>query len=203
MIRRLSAAAVTLALMACQAGTPPANPNAPPPLSPGDRLLLATTRVALPPDNLDPSTFPGSDTPDGKLEMQFCAQCHAVPSPTTHSAVEWPAVVRRMWLRMELLPDTFNIQVPQVGDRVRILNYLTTNALKMSPANLPPGRGQDAFIATCSRCHALPDPHAHTAQDWPAVFLRMEGNMQRMKVSQPTQDQTGLILGYLEEAAGR
>lgn len=201
MFRHLRGCAVILAMAACQAPAAPANGH--PALSPGDRLLLVTSRVALPPDNIDPSTFPAATSPDAQLEMQYCGQCHAVPSPATHSAVEWPAVVRRMWLRMEMLPDSFGVRVPQVGERVRILSYLTSNALVMSPATLPPGRGQEAYAAICSRCHALPDPHAHTAQDWPAVFLRMEGNMTRMAVSQPSRDQTELILAYLQEAAGR
>ena len=60
---------------------------------------------------------------------------------------------------------------------------------------------KEEFQAICSRCHALPDPRIHTAKDWPAVFLRMEGNIQRMKVRGPTQEQTGQILTYLQEVA--
>jgi hypothetical protein len=108
-----------------------------------------------------------------------------------------------MWLRMEMLPDSLNIQVPAIGDRVRILSYLQANALSVSTANLPPGRGQEAFTEICSRCHATPNPAAHTSADWPAVFIRMEGNMKRMHVSPPSQSQTELILSYLQEVAPR
>lgn len=203
MVRRLAGVLVVLFAAGCQQAAEKPAASASPALSPGDRLLLATARVALPPDNIDPSTFPDIGSPEGKLMLQFCGQCHAVASPGSHSAVEWPVVVRRMWLRMEMLPDSMHIQVPAIGDRVRILSYLQANALSVSSANLPPGRGQEAFTATCSRCHATPNPAAHTSADWPAVFLRMEGNMQRMHVSPPSQSQTELILSYLQEVAPR
>ena len=38
----------------------------------------------------------------------------------------------------------------------------------------------------------------HSSQDWLAVYLRMERNMERMNVSPPTQAQTGEILTYLQ-----
>jgi cytochrome c5 len=130
--------------------------------------------------------------------MSYCGQCHAVPSPGTHSAVEWPVVNRRMWLGWRCRRTAWE---SACGDRerVRITSYLTTNALKVSPATLPPGNGQAAFVEVCSRCHALPDPRIHTAKDWPAVFLRMEGNIQRMNVRPPTQEQGTQILTYLQE----
>jgi hypothetical protein len=79
-----------------------------------------------------------------------------------------------------------------------MLTYLITNALKVSGSSLPPGRGRAEFALVCSRCHALPDPRVHSAQDWLAVYLRMERNMERMNVSAPSQAQTGEILAYLQ-----
>lgn len=128
----------------------------------------------------------------------YCAQCHELPSPGMHSATDWPSVVRRMWLRMDRLPENLRVAVPDQGDRNTMLTYLTTNALKVSGDNLPPGRGRSEFAMVCSRCHALPDPRVHSPQDWLAVFLRMERNMERMKVSQPTRSQTEEILAYLQ-----
>ena len=91
-----------------------------------------------------------------------------------------------------------NVQLPDPGARSTMLSYLTTNALKVSGATLPAGRGRAEFAEVCSRCHALPDPKIHSAQDWLAVFLRMERNMERMNVRQPTQAETSEILAYLQ-----
>jgi hypothetical protein len=99
---------------------------------------------------------------------------------------------------MERLSDTLGLQVPELGERVALVEYLIANALQVSGATLPPGPGREAFSLVCSRCHALPDPRAHTPQDWPAVFLRMERNMERMQVRAPTREETGLVLTYLQ-----
>ena len=163
MVRRLAGVLVVLFAAGCQQAAEKPAASASPALSPGDRLLLATARVALPPDNIDPSTFPDIGSPDGKLMMQFCGQCHAVASPGSHSAVEWPVVVRRMWLRMEMLPDTFTSRCRQSATGCASSSYLTRTRWREPRQPCHPGRGQDAFIATCSRCHALPDPRAHTA----------------------------------------
>lgn len=203
MVRRFAGALLVLLAAGCQPAAEQPAAAAGPGLSPNDQLILASARAAMPPEDFDVSTLPDAESADAKLMMSFCGQCHAVASPGTHSAVEWPVVVRRMWLRMEMLPESLAIRVPEVGERVRITSYLTANALKVSPDNIPPGNGQAAFVEVCSRCHALPDPRIHTAKDWPAVFLRMEGNIQRMKVRGPTQEQTGQILTYLQEVARR
>lgn len=129
---------------------------------------------------------------------QFCAQCHNLPTPAMHSATDWPSIVRRMWLRMEWLPATLSVKVPTMAERFAMLDYLTTNALKVSAANLPAGAGRESFELVCSRCHALPDPRMHSPADWPAVFSRMQQNMERMKVAPLTRSQTSDILLYLQ-----
>jgi cytochrome c5 len=86
---------------------------------------------------------------------------------------------------------------------VATLDYLVQNALRVSGATLPAGAGREAFSKACSRCHALPDPHVHSVQDWPSVFQRMERNMERMKVAPLTRDQTTGILLYLQNVASR
>jgi hypothetical protein len=106
-----------------------------------------------------------------------------------------------MWLRMDRLPDSLGIQTSDEGQRGTMLNYLMANALRVSGAELPPGRGREDFALICSRCHALPDIKVHASGDWPSVFLRMEQNMERMNVSLPNQEQTGNILLYLQEVA--
>ena len=163
-----------------------------------DSLLLLSAKIALPPDGFRPADLPDANSVGAELVAKYCAQCHALPTPTAHSATDWPRVVRRMWLRMDLLPEVFRVQTPMVGERAQLLNYLTDYALVVSGGALPAGKGRDDFANVCSRCHALPDPGVHSAQDWVAVFQRMERNMGRMKVSPPTAEESEGILTYLQ-----
>jgi mono/diheme cytochrome c family protein len=180
---------------------PPARPTASAqPLTRTERLLLAAASVALPPEGIAPGDLPEPRSRGAQLVVAYCAQCHALPTPLAHSATDWPVVVRRMWLRMEWLPDSLRVQVPGSPERYEILRYLTNNALKVSGAVLPPGRGRDEFALVCSRCHALPDVRVHSAADWAIVYARMERNMERMKVAPPTGQQAQDILDYLQTA---
>jgi cytochrome c5 len=168
-----------------------------------DALLLASAKVALPPEGVTPADFPDPNSVGAGLLATYCGQCHALPSPTAHSATDWPGVVRRMWLRMDHLPESLGVKVPQAGERIILLNYLTDYALVVSGGALPPGKGRDDFAKVCSRCHALPDPAVHSADDWVAVYQRMLRNMGRMKVVPPTAEESERILLYLQTVGGR
>jgi cytochrome c5 len=172
-----------------------------PKLSRRDELVLAAASVALPPAGVAAADLPDPNSAGAQLVAKHCGQCHDLPQPTMHSATDWPAVARRMWLRTEGLDSTLGVSVPTTSERFLILGYLTANALKVSGANLPAGAGRDAFQLVCSRCHALPDPRNHSAQDWPTVFARMETNMTRMKVPPLQGTQTTDILLYLQRAS--
>lgn len=163
-----------------------------------DSLILVSAKIALPPEGFAPADLPDAHSVGAELIAKYCAQCHALPTPTAHSATDWPRVVRRMWLRMDLLPETFGVQTPLAGERAQLLNYLTDYALVVSGGALPPGKGREDFANVCSRCHALPDPAAHSPEDWVAVFQRMQRNMGRMKVPPPTAEQSEGILLYLQ-----
>jgi cytochrome c5 len=167
--------------------------------SDADALLLAATRIALPPSGITPADLAEPASPGAQLVAQYCAQCHQLPSPLMHSATDWPRVVRRMWLRMDRLPGEFRIRTANEGERGTVLSYLMANGLRVSGGELPSGRGREDFAAVCSRCHALPDIKIHASGDWPAVFMRMERNMERMNVAPPTREQTDNILFYLQE----
>lgn len=169
--------------------------------TPSEALLLAATLIGLPPQGVAPGDLPDPTSRGAQHVAQYCAQCHALPAPTAHSATDWPGVVRRMWLRMEWLPDTLNVALPTMSERFVILEYLTTNALQVSGTALPPGPGRETFAQICSRCHALPDPRVHSPEDWPTVYARMERNMERMKVPPPVGQQPTEILTYLRNAA--
>lgn len=163
-----------------------------------DSLLLLSAKIALPPAGFSPADLPDANSVGAGLVAKYCAQCHALPTPSAHSATDWPRVARRMWLRMDRLPEALGVQAPLAGERAQLLNYLTTYALVVSGGALPPGRGREDFAKVCSRCHALPDPGVHSPQDWVAVFQRMEGNMGRMQVSPPTAEESERILLYLQ-----
>ena len=169
-------------------------------LSRQDELLLAAANIALPPPGMAPADLPEPNSRGAQLVAQFCAQCHNLPTPQMHSATDWPSIARRMWLRTEWLSPTLGVKVPTMAERFAMLEYLTANALRVTAANLPAGPGRESFELVCSRCHALPDPRVHSPADWPAVFARMQQNMERMKVAPLTRSQTSDILLYLQSA---
>lgn len=182
---------------ACQAGSWPFG-SATSMLSREDLLILTTSKTALPPGTVKAGDLPAADSPEAMLLVRYCTQCHALPAPAMHSAVDWPVVLRRMWLRMDRLPESLGIQVPDPGERIAMLAYLNLHALRVTGASLPSGPGREAFSTICSRCHALPHPRDHSAQDWPAVVTRMLENMERMNVVKPTEGETTQILAYLK-----
>ena len=194
----------TLALIGCRQSPPAQSAASDSAAASGvdrrDELLLAAAKVALPPAGIAAADLPDPASQGAQLVARYCAQCHELPSPLAHSATDWPSVARRMWLRTEYLPPSLGVQVPNMSERYVMLEYLTTNALKVSGSVLPEGRGRAAFAEVCSRCHALPDPRVHSAEDWPTVVVRMERNMERMRVP-PAGAQTADVLLYLQTAA--
>jgi cytochrome c2 len=172
------------------------------PLSAMDGRLLAAATILLPPEGLSPDSLPDHASRGAAVLTGYCSQCHALPSPAMHAAQDWPATARRMWVRIDMMHGMLGVRVPTAGDRVAMLNYLIANSLKVAE-HLPPGPGRDVFQATCSRCHLLPDPRQHSGPDWASVIMRMERNMERMKVSGVSNAQTQQIIGYLEMASRR
>jgi cytochrome c5 len=196
---------VAVALPSCQQSAPADDVEVPSMAVPDrqQKLLIAAATVGLPPSGVEPGDLPDPQSPGAQLIGRYCVQCHNLPAPAAHSATDWPSVVRRMWLRMEWLPDDYTVQVPNAAERAAMLEYLTGNALRVSGTTLPAGRGREVFAEVCSRCHALPDPRVHSSEDWATVFQRMERNMQRMKVAPLTHGETADILGYLQDVASR
>lgn len=200
--------AIVLSLVSvagCQSAKPPAQATAAgaAELSRSDKLLLAAAKVALPPAGLAPGDLPDPSSREAQLVVTYCSQCHALPTPMAHSATDWPSVARRMWLRMEMLPESLGVKTPTPAERGVILSYLLANSLKVSGAVLPAGKGRDEFSVVCNQCHALPDPRVHSADDWPAVYARMERNMERMQVKAPGGQVSTDILLYLQTVAGK
>lgn len=163
--------------------------------------LLEAASIALPPGTTAES-LPEPTSAGATILRKYCTQCHALPSPAMHGPVDWPGVARRMWVRIDMMAGALGIQTPTTAERSQLLAYLQANALKVA-AHLPAGPGKDAFETTCSRCHALADPMSHSPADWPVVVMRMEKNMEKMKVSGVTHDQATQIVAYLQRASQR
>ena len=161
------------------------------------QLVLASAKIALPPPGVRPENLPEPASEGAQALAMFCTDCHNLAPPTTHSATDWPAVVRRMWLRMDRLPPEFEVPLPTMQQRQAILNYLIKNALVVSGASLPAGAGRGTFSKACSQCHALPDPRQYSPFDWPMVIARMQQRMDQMKVDQPPKVALQEIGAYL------
>ena len=167
---------------------------------PASELVAASAMVGLPAGTA-PADLPEPGS-EGALSLEkYCSACHGIPSPSAHSATDWPVVLRRMWLRTEGLPATYAVPVPDVRERVVILNYVLDHAMHVASAELPAGPGRDLFTTTCNRCHELPDPRQHSAQDWAAVVIRMRQHMVQMLRQSPAQSQVQDIILYLERAS--
>jgi cytochrome c2 len=205
-MKRLHPVLVVLALAACgkPAPAPPAaaGQGAAPRASEQERRLVAAAMIALPPEGLVPESLPDPASRGAQLMVAYCTQCHALASPATHAPQDWPSVLRRMWIRIDMMHGELGVSVPTSADRVQLLSYVLANALKVAE-HLPPGPGREVFQERCSRCHTLADPRSHSPADWPAVVMRMERNMERMKVSGVTHDQAQQIITYLETASRR
>jgi len=166
-----------------------------------EQLFLASARVALPPAGLRPADLPEPGSGGAQLLTIHCTSCHALPSPAMHSATDWPAVVRRMWLRIDLLEPQYTVPSPELGERLVLLDYLTGNALKVSRANLPDAPGREFFETTCAQCHELPDPHQHSSQDWFVVVRRMNEHMRAILGRELTSAEVDQVTRYLTAAS--
>ena len=170
-------------------------------MNPTAQLLLASASVALPPPGIQIEDLPDPQSAGARMLQSYCVTCHSLPSPAMHSATDWPSVVRRMWLRMDLLDPQYAIPTPQLGERIVLLDYLTTNSLKVSRANLPDAPGRQSFVNTCAQCHELPDPHQHSAQDWFVTVRRMNDHMRAILQRELTTAEIDEISRYLSAVA--
>ncbi len=202
-VRAWLASAVLLVWVAGCAETPPSQEGAAQSGEPSaaEDLILAAARIGLPPPGMGPSDLPDPDSEGAQYLRQYCTACHALPSPGAHSATEWPSYMRRMWMRLDGLDPKYNVPVPPSGERVVLMRYLLENALEVSRADLPAGQGRQLFMAECSRCHELPNPRQHSAEDWPAVVIRMRQHSVQMLRRSPPQSEVQEVILYLERAS--
>ena len=156
------------------------------------------------PPGLKPEQLPDAGGQGALLMDNYCTQCHALPGPGRHTAEEWPQVLERMLIIMDVA-DRFggllgNVKTPSPGERERLRSYLVLHALKplaQTPHKAGMGAGSRAFENHCSACHMLPDPSQYNV-DWPSLIKRMQHNMQVMKYSPPSADSMMQIQLYLQ-----
>jgi cytochrome c5 len=166
-----------------------------------EQRLLEAASIALPP-GVATDSLPEPNTPGAMILESYCTQCHALPSPSMHGAADWPAVARRMWVRIDMMAGGLGIKIPSTAERAQLLWFLQKHALPVAE-NLPAGPGRELFETVCSRCHVLTDPKVHSPPDWPVVVMRMEVNMRKMKMRGVSDADATQILTYLQAASAR
>ena len=183
---------------------------------------VASLGTGLPPSGFTAAALPEPHSTGAGLLQAYCTQCHWLPTPQMHSAAEWPILLRRMELRMNLLESRVNGPFLQrvggdqlrsavqfrslpTGEQIDSLGaYLTRNALPVAKAgDVPSGPEAAVFIGRCTVCHQTPSPRAHTAAEWGEVVPRMQQNMRLMQVDTLTTDQLNGIESFLKAHAAR
>lgn len=155
------------------------------------------------PKGVNPDALPEAQGPGAKAITLYCVQCHDLPPPAMHTATEWAAVLNRMrgYMQDRRGGMLARLIMPSEQDWTIIGSYLAHHAQKPMDAtrysDLQSPEGQ-AFIATCSQCHAAPDPQQHTTKEWPRIVLRMKQNMSAAGIKQPDDQTTDLIVTFLQ-----
>lgn len=158
------------------------------------------------PPGLMPDQLPDAGGQGATLMESYCTQCHAMPGPGRHTAEEWPQVLDRMLVVMDVA-DRFggllgNVKTPSADERNQLRSYLVLHALKPMTQK-PDGIGASAFENHCSACHMLPDPARYDDIEWPGLIKRMQHNMQVMKYPPPSVDSMMQIQLYLQNNTNR
>jgi cytochrome c5 len=154
-----------------------------------------------------PSQLPDPKSEGAELTVRYCAQCHNLPSPATHNAEEWREVMSRMngYMSGHMRPHgMMKIRRPTAEEQEALLQYLQQHALRtFSGQSLPESGspGAERYKTVCMRCHALPDPSLHTAEEWPAVVERMRRNMKVMGKPVINDTERNEISDYLKRHA--
>jgi cytochrome c5 len=181
---------------------------------------VASLGTGLPPSGFEASDLPEPRSTGAGLLQAYCVQCHWLPTPQMHSAMEWPILLRRMALRMSLLEKrvqgpflervggealrsavTFR-SVPTADQLDSLQAYLTRNALPVAKSGeIPAGAEAALFRTRCTVCHQTPSPRAHTAAGWGEVVPRMQQNMRLMQVDTLTTKDADGILSFLRAHA--
>ncbi|MGJ7511465.1 hypothetical protein [Variovorax sp. GT1P44] len=75
-----------------------------------DRFNAAPDAVSKP--------LPDATSAGAKLVSSYCAQCHAAPMPTLHTAKDWSSVTQRMHIQMDSRWRSVNTPTEQEMDSI-------------------------------------------------------------------------------------
>jgi len=174
-----------------------------------------SSRTLQLPKGVQPQSLPDHDSRGAQMEVKFCSSCHGIPSPASHSASDWVPVMRRMVLRMERAGSMGmmggmmgnrrmgmqSIPIPNDEERQKVLSYLQNHALKSvssEQVDAKESRGAKLFVSDCKKCHALPDPTQHKAEDWPAIVKRMRLHLKQYQLKDLSDQDAEVIIDYLQ-----
>jgi len=165
-------------------------------------LDLCALYPEIMPPGMQAQDLPQPESQGAGLLQVYCAQCHALPGPGRHTAAEWPAVLDKMNMLMDVASRfgglMGKVKVPNAEEKEVLRDYLTDNALQAMQGQFR-GMGAAAFVSHCGSCHALPNAGQHSVEEWPAVLKRMQRNMTVMKYSSPSQELMLHIQLYLQQ----
>lgn len=114
---------------------------------------------------------------------------------------EWPTVIDRINQRMRMMHD---IGAPNREELRTLMLYLQQHAqipiarARYADLGAPGGK---LFEATCSGCHALPEPGQHTSDEWPGVVRHMTYNRETMGKLRPDQATFETVVEFLQTHA--
>ena len=186
--------------------------------------MISSIGAGLPPSNYEVASLPDPGSRGAVLVQSYCQRCHWIPAPSMHAADEWPVLVRRMVLRARTLQDRMggemteemlgdilmagmaSADIPTSEEVDSMVAYLQAHALPTAePGEIGTGPEAEFFRQTCSQCHELPDPDAHTVEEWGSVVSRMRMNavlQDAPPMSAEDVDRIVAFLGELLEEAG-
>ncbi|MBI5461451.1 MAG: hypothetical protein HY941_04610 [Gammaproteobacteria bacterium] len=157
------------------------------------------------PPGIDPATLPEPQSRGAHILTRYCMQCHALTGPGRHTTEEWPAVLERMHMLMDVSRRfrgmMGSIALPDADEMRALGEYLSAHALQPL-RGIPRGAGAQAFVTACAACHTLPDPRRYTAAQWPAVVRQMQvkaGVMGRTQIVEPVA--SAEVLAFLQRHA--
>ena len=97
------------------------------------REMMERMMPDLLPPGTSPETLPEPDNLGARLLVQYCTQCHNLPSPSLHIVEEWPGIAMRMFRRMPMMSGMgmmMSIEAPSPGEQQTIITYLESHAKK-------------------------------------------------------------------------
>lgn len=117
-------------------------------------------------------------------------------------------IVARMDRRMRMMARGMgmmrrSITALTAAEKAMLLAYLERHSFRAMDAGTVPDRSDpaaQAFVQTCSKCHAPPDPALHSPEQWDAVVTRMGQHMEQQGFGPLAPEEKQLVLSYLKKA---